>query len=123
MRIDNLEFRKCSYLGEPPEHIGWEICKYQPNHYYGRESEFVKDGEYYHPNNEQYNFVSIHKSCFQSPETCFTIASWRWNSHEDCYNLEFVGDRPLNLTDSEWLTFRKLLEYGFHQLNPRWYEE
>ena len=51
MRIDNLEFRKSSYLGEPPEHIGWEICQYQPNGYYGRESEFIKDGEFYHPGN------------------------------------------------------------------------
>ena len=123
MRIDNLEFRKSSCLGEPPEHIGWEICQYQPNGYYGRESEFIKDGEFYHPNDEHYNYISIHKSCFQSPETCFTIASWQWDDHEGCYDLRFIGNRPLNLTSSEWITFRKLLEHGFHELNPWWYEE
>lgn len=122
MRIDALEFRKCSYLGEEPKYIGWEICKWEPNPYYKRESEFIEDGEFYHPNDKHYKFVSIHRDCFKHPETSYTIASWDWDKHEDCYELKFCGDRPLNLSNEEWLTFRKLLEHGFKQLNPWWYE-
>lgn len=123
MRKGNLEFTKSSYFREPPEHIGYSIIKWEPNNYYGRESEFIKDGEFYHPNDEHYEFVHIHRSCFKSPETSYAIASWDWNEHEECYDLSFVGDRPLNLTSEEWTIFRELLEYGFKQLNPWWYED
>lgn len=124
MRKDNLEYRTCSYLGNPPEHIGWEICKWEPNNYYGRESDFIKDGDYYHPNSKNYNFVHvIHKDCFKHPESSYTIASWHWDDHEGCYDLEFCGNRPMLLSDKEWQTFRELLDYGFRQLNPSWYEE
>lgn len=123
MRIDNLEYRKCSYLGPEPEHCGWEICKWEPNDYYGKESEFTKDGEFYRPNNEHYDFMKIHKDCFKRPEISYTIASWEWNDHESCYELEFIGDRPLNLDLESWKTFKSLLEYGFHQLNSWWYEK
>ena len=123
MRIGNLEFRKCSYLCEPPEHVGWEICKWEPNSYYGRESEFIKDGEYFKPNDEHYSFVSIHKDCFKNPECSYTVASWHWDMHEDCYDFEFCGDRPIsNLTEEEWITFRRLIDFGFKQLNPWCYE-
>lgn len=118
MRIGNLEFRKSSYLGTPPEHIGYSICKWEPNRYYGREPEFIKEGDYYHPKNEDYKFINIHKDCFKSPETSYVIAIWDWNNHEECYDLVFCGDRPIkNLTDEEWLIFRKLLDKGFEQLN------
>lgn len=122
MRKGNLEFTESSYLCDPPEHIGYSIVKWEPNNYYGRESEFIKDGEVYHPNNEHYKFISIHQSCFKSPETSYVVASWYWNNYEDCYDLSFVGDRPLNLTSEEWVTFKELLEYGFKQINPWWYE-
>lgn len=124
MRLGNLEFRTSSYIGNPPEHIGWEICKWEPNEYYGKESKFIKDGEYYHPNDEHYNFVSIHKSCFKHPETAYTIAHWSYQEKDESYEFEFIGDRPICcLTDKEWITFKKLISYGFKQLNPYWYEE
>lgn len=123
MRVNNLEFREASYLGYPPEHIGWDIILWEPNSYYGKESNFIRDGEYYRPNNEQYSFVKIHKDCFKNPETCFVIASWKWDSREDCYDFEFCGDRPLRyLKDSDWTAFKELIDYGFKQLNPSWYE-
>lgn len=121
-RIGNLKFRQTSYLSEPPEHIGYEICKFEPNNYYGRESEFIKDGEYYRPDDKHYDFVKIHKSCFESPEISYTIASWKWNKHDNCYDLSFCGDRPLYLNNEEWKIFKHLLTYGFHKLNPNFYE-
>jgi len=116
MRINNLEFRTCSYLFEPPEHIGYEICKWEPNPYYKKESEFIEDGDYYRPNDTKYSFVSISKDCFKNPETCYQIASWDW-CIEEYYIFSFCSDRPLKLTDSEWEDFIKLIKYGFKQLD------
>lgn len=123
MRIGNLEFRKSSYLGEEPEHCGYLVYKWYPNEYYGRETEFIKDGDWYRPNNEHYNFIKIDKDCFKHPESCYTIAHWNWNDREGCYDFEFVGDRPIDLTISEWNDFKTLITHGFHELNPRDYED
>lgn len=116
MRKGNLEFRKCSYLGEPPEHIGWEICQWAPNSYYGRESEFIKDGEFYRPNDDKFNFVRIHKNCFKNPEVSWQIASFDYNDHEGCYEFSFCGDRPLS-KDIDWELFKEFVQYGFNKLN------
>lgn len=48
------------------------------------------------------------------------IKNFRYDSQEECYNLEFIGDRPLEL--SNWVNFKELIKYGFEQLNPKWYE-
>ena len=59
-RINNLQFSICSYLGNMPENPSWEIRLYYPNSYYGRESDFIKDGDYYKPNNsDTYRFVFL----------------------------------------------------------------
>lgn len=116
MRINNLEFKQCSYIGDPPEHIGYEICLWQPNPYYGRESEFVKDGKYYRPNTDNYSFISIHESCFKYPETNIQIASWYWNDNEEVYDFEFCGNRPVEYLVN-WEDFEKLVRYGFEFLN------
>lgn len=115
-RIGNLEFHVSSYLGEPPEHIGYQILKWENNGYFQRESEFVKaDSEFYHyPDNKHFR---VHKDCFKNPYTSYAIACFDYNSHEGCYELEFVGDRPLNLNEEERKIFWKLLEYGFKVLN------
>lgn len=39
-RIKNLEFKPCTYIGELPKYISFEIVKYYPNSYYGTESNF-----------------------------------------------------------------------------------
>lgn len=114
-RIKNLEFREASYLCKPPDHIGYHIDKWEPNGYYQRESKFTKvDSDFYcypdHPN------CKVHKNCFKYPETSYAIASFRYNEHEGCYELEFVGDRPMNLNEEERKIFWKLLEYGFNYL-------
>ncbi len=116
MRIKNLSFQKASYLCKPPEHIGYQICKWEPNGYYQRESEFTKvDSDFYcYPNNP---YCKVHKNCFKHPETNYAIACFKYNEHEECYELEFVGDRPMNLTKEEREIFWKLLEHGFKTLN------
>lgn len=114
-KIQNLELREASYLGEKPEHPSWHIDRWQPNTYYGKEHLFIKDGDYYkYPDND---YCSIHKSCFKHPETCYSIAAFTWDSHEECFNFEFIEDRPLDLSEEEKKIFWELIDYGFKMLN------
>lgn len=115
MRINNLEFRKSSYIGNPPEHIGWEICLWESNVYYGHESDFIKKDNYYYC--EDKPWWKIHEDCFKHPESCFTIASWDYK--DGCYEFSFVGDRPIRYleTDEDWNDFRTLIKLGFSKLN------
>lgn len=118
MRIKNLEFREASYLGSPPEYIGYHIDKWEPNGYYQRESEFTRlNSEYYcYPDN---HYCKVHRNCFKHPEVSYAIASFHYNEHEECYELEFVGDRPMYLNNEEREIFWELLEYGFKFLNGK----
>ena len=117
-RIENLEFGPASYLlpkEEYPKNPAWHIDYWYPNGYYGRESEFIKEGDWYlYPDNPH---CRVHKDCFKNPQSCMAIASFNYNNHEGCYELEFVGDRPIQLTKEERDIFWELLEYGFKQLN------
>lgn len=117
-RINNLQFSICSYLGNMPENPSWEVRLYYPNSYYGRESDFIKDGDYYRPNDsDTYRFVRIHKDCFKKEESCYTLAIFNYDSHEDFWELHFVGDRPLDLNEQERQDFWKVVEIGYKYLN------
>ena len=115
MRIKNLEFRKATYIGEEPEHPSYHINKWEPNMYYGNEDKYIKDGEYY--KNPEIPHFRIHKGCFKNTETCYAIACFYWDNKEECYNFEFIGDRPLFITDEERIIFWRLIEHGFNTLN------
>ena len=122
-RIGSLEFKPASYLlpkNKWPKHPAWSIDMWIPNFYYGRDNEYPED-----PNDNSYRLYlkypnhRIHKSCFKHPETCFTLASFEYNEHEEFYGLQFCGDRPieyLNTPDKRNI-FWELLEYGNEQLN------
>ena len=122
-RIGDLEFRQATYLlpkEKLPENPAWHIDYWYPNGYYGRESEFIKDGDWYlYPDNHHFR---VHKDCFKNPQSCMAIASFNYNSHEGCYELEFVGDRPMSLPRELKETFWELLKYGFNQLNNKEYD-
>lgn len=120
-RIGNLEFSPATYLlpkEEWPKHPAWHIDYWYPNAYYGRESEFEKDKDWYIDNRFGIK-CRIHKDCFKSPECCMAIAAFEYNEHEECYEFEFVGDRPLNITKEEKEIFWDLIKYGFEQLNNK----
>lgn len=119
-RIGVLEFREASYVGNKPPFVSYDIVKWYPNPYYGNEKNYIKlNHEFYcYPNNTG---CRVHKDLFKSKELCIVLATFRYESQEECYNLEFIGDRPLEL--SNWVNFKELIKYGFEQLNPKWYEE
>jgi hypothetical protein len=116
-RIGNLQLRKAVCLGKEPDHVSYHINKWEPNGYYGNEAKFVDEGDYYRYPDDEYNFVRIHKSCFKNPETCYAIASFDWDDHEEIYELRFVGDRPLYLSKEEREIFWQLIELGEKVLN------
>ena len=116
-RKGNLAFRTSSYLlprEKWPEHLGYDIIKYYPNSCYGKESEYEKEGEWY--TDPKYNF-RIHEDCFKSKESCYVIAHFSYDDHEGYYDFEFVGDRPLKLTEEERKIFWEFVDYGFCILN------
>lgn len=115
-RIGNLEFRPASYLlpkNKWPENPAWHIDYWYPNIYYGRESEFIKDGDWYlYPDNKM---CRVHKDCFKNKQSCMAIALFYYN--DGTYNIEFVGNRPLSLSKEEKEILWELLDYGYNQLN------
>lgn len=117
IRISNIELREATYLVDPPEHKAWHIDRWYPNVYYGKESEYTKEGDFYRAKGEICH--TLHKSCFQHPEVCYAIAEFIWNNGE--YVFQYIGNRPLSLTKEEQEAFQEVIKYGFKKLTC--YEE
>ena len=118
-RIGVLEFREASYVGNKPPFASYDIVKWYSNLYYGKENEYIKlNHEFYcYPKNTG---CRIHKDLFKSKELCIVLATFRYDYQEECYNLEFIGDRPLQL--DTWANFNAFDDNGLGLLNPKWYE-
>lgn len=114
-RIGNLMFRKATYLGEEPEFSSWHIDFFYPNPYYGKEKEYIKDGEFYKSKDTLYP-ISYHKSCFKHKESCYSVVSFN-RDKEGFYELSFVGDRPLSLNGKDLDDLWELIKYGNQELN------
>ena len=118
-RIGNLELRRASYLlpeEEYPEHPSYHIDYWYPNGYYGKENEYIKDGDWYiYPDN---SYCRVHKDCFKNPQSCFAIASFDYDK-EGFYELHFIGDRPLHITEEERKIFWELIIFGDKELNKK----
>lgn len=120
-RINNLEFKHASYLlpkDKWPDNPAWDIVKWYPNEYYNKQDEFIPvkgDPKFYqHP---EFTFCKVHKDCFKYPETCYSIATFEYDKHENFYELHFVCDRPLDLNEDEIKTFWELIKFGNTYLN------
>lgn len=124
-RVGNLAFNKATYLGKEPKYVSWHIDYWYPNSYYGKETEYTKiDGGYYvDPNIPNWR---ISEGCFKYKECSLAICSFDYNEHEGNYELKFIDDRPVRYMEENKINpivFYNLLDYGFKQLNPSWYEE
>lgn len=116
-RIENLEFRQATYLLPKknwPSNPSWHIDYFYPNTYYGRENDYIREGDWYYPSKD--SISRIHKSCFKSPEVSMAIASFDYDN-EGYWQLSFIGDRPLCLDEKEREIFWELIKYGYEQLN------
>ena len=121
LRIGNMEFKRSSYLIDPPDFPNWSIDCWYPNPLYGRENEYKKQGDFYIQESELYP-IRHHKSCFKKKETCYTVASFVRDSIGN-YELRYITDRPLNLSAEDFSDFLELVKYGYKELNKMNNEE
>ncbi len=97
MRRNNIELQKP--VGESKI---FTIIKHQPNSLYGRENDYVKDGEWYVG-----EFCRYHENCFTKPESHYVIAFIENGI------VDFVGDRAIELElMQEMIDFLFLLRSG-----------
>lgn len=124
-RIDNIEVRNF-YLdkeGIPrsiQSHLNivpfsyFEIVRYYPNKYFGKEDQYVWVKEYAVTESS----FKIHKDLFLNKEHSYTLASWGEVSFQDeLKGLMFIGDRPFELDESEFNTFCQVARIGQEYLN------
>ena len=114
-RVGNLMFRKATYLGKEPDFPSWHIDLFYPNPKYGKESEYVKKGDFYVKDITNPS-IRYHKDCFKGKELCYAIASF-CRDKEGFYELNFIADRPLELNKTDIEDFWKLVKYGYKELN------
>lgn len=114
-RINNLAFCPCTYLCNPPKTPNFEIVKYVDNPYYQRESNFIKEGDFYRPKDETYNYVRIHKNCFKNPESRYTVAEFKYEENAGDYSI-LCYSHITEFNDTEMLNFRDLVTYGITYL-------
>ena len=88
----------------------YQIVKWRKNEYFGNEKDYILRGDYYQKKSDSNWSHKLHKSCFESPETCLVIAQWvDMDNDERKPNLEFVGSRPFDLeSQTEMLVFMEL---------------
>lgn len=120
LRINKLQFRPASYLGNTPSFPSWHIDYFYPNSLYGREGEFEKAGDFY-VKKTPYS-IKFHKSCFTNKESCFSIAAFN-RDKDGYYELSFIEDRPLNLDKADFNDFMLLVKYGYRELNKLYKED
>ena len=106
IRINNIEcrFAQCRY----------EIVKWQPNCYYGKQEEYINDGWSLAGGffRNVCNNTSIQASIFDKPETCYTVATLHYDADEGCCDLKTVGPRLLDLDKPERADFFAVYEYA-----------
>jgi hypothetical protein len=103
-----------SHLPYPPFSF-FEILYIQPNIYYGKEEEMMKDGYTWSWGGSflQKDGHSIDKSCFINPESAYMLANWDDVDHDEkTPDLKFVGSRPMELSDEEQIIFMRLAKIG-----------
>jgi hypothetical protein len=110
MRRNNIELRP---MVNKSDDIRFEIVKWQPNLYYGKEQDYIlydaNDEFYVHPIHN----CRIHKNCFKNPETCFTLMFIYNNG-----TLKFIGNRPMELDNiTEYIDMLFLIRKGIKQKN------
>jgi len=95
----------------------YEIVKWFTNPHYGAEERYLADGyERVEGKNGTWSMQtrchSIHSSCFENPESCYTVATLDYRKDEGCCDLKTVGSRLLELSKTERADFFAVYEYA-----------
>lgn len=109
IRINNIE---CRF-----NQGRYEIVKWFTNSHYGAEERYLADGYERVTNPDGTWSMStrthgIHSSCFQNPESCYTIATLNYRKGEGNCDLTTVGNRLLELSKPERVDFFAVYEYA-----------
>lgn len=99
-RIGNIEVRPIT-----DTELTYEILKWKPNKFYGKESEYNWSGDIAYT--VDIPRVTIDSSCFENKETAFVIG--RLEFIENSPNIKEIGTRVIDLTDEELLDYKKVL--------------
>jgi hypothetical protein len=103
IRIDNIE---CRF-----SHGRYDIIKWYPNDYYGKEEKMIEEDGYERVEYGNGGFGlrkdhhTIDSSCFQNPESCYTVAYLEYDDDEQCCDLTTVGPRLLKLKKKDRKAF------------------
>lgn len=101
-RVNNIAFRIES-------NGSLHIVKYYPNQYFGNFDKMVEEGWEPNVNGGLYkDYVTITKSCFKNPESCYTVAFLEPDEDEYTTNLHTVGQRVLDLNKQDREDFFKV---------------
>lgn len=113
IRINNLEFRE--YTSTKKDKPLYEIVKWYPNIYFGKEEDYKKEGYIDTKDFLQKGGINISKLAFTLPQTCIVIAFIEKGSED--WGLKSVGERLLELTPEEWEDFHQIYTLGQSKLN------
>ena len=118
IRINNIGAVPVEYIGNAPKVSKNEcsIIRYYPNEYYGKLEKFLADGWEDKGSYISSNSASIDKKCFEGKETHYVIAFLRYDENEHTSVLKTVGDRLLDLTQSEEKDFFKVYRLATQDL-------
>lgn len=109
MRRHNIELRPINNNNNSENDIRFEIVKWQPNPYYKKENDYVKQDTFYCLPNQYH--IKIHESCFKSIETCFTLMFIYNNG-----TIKFIDNRPMELDNvTEYIDMLFLIRKGIKQ--------
>ena len=113
IRIENIECRLSQNQ--------YEFVKWYPNKYFGTKAQLIAEGyELIVSQDDDFSLVKhnhhIHGSCFQSPESCYVIATIVYDKNERCTEIQSVGSRLLDLTKKERMYFFEVYHYADKQI-------
>jgi len=113
IRIENIE---CRFSQNQ-----YEFVKWYPNKYFGTKAQLIAEGyELIVSQDDDFSLVKhnhhIHGSCFQFPESCYTIATIVYDKNEHCTEIKSVGNRLLGLTKKERNYFFEVYQYADKQI-------
>ena len=113
IRIENIE---CRFSQNQ-----YEFVKWYPNKYFGTKAQLISKGyELIVSQDDDFSLVKhnhhIHGSCFQFPESCYTIATIFYDKNEHCTEIKSVGNRLLGLTKKERNYFFEVYQYADKQI-------
>ena len=113
IRIENIE---CRFSQNQ-----YEFVKWYPNKYFGTKAQLIAEGyELIVSQDDDFSLVKhnhhIHGSCFQFPESCYTIATIVYDKNEHCTEIKSAGNRLLGLTKKERNYFFEVYHYADKQI-------